>query len=171
MRWRFLRPFGGHMSVSIVNALNHASFVQRTVKPAISNTAGLSAGSSEGVATQAQLSSPNAQAQTALPTLDGSGTPEHAKTRDADDKIIAAWFKLMKPHAGNHSHFAENERKKDDPGRVPDPLYEPTKVTVPDSLKIITFNDLMRAMAPKKPHWKHYDDVSNQFQVGSHERD
>jgi hypothetical protein len=53
---------------------------------------------------------------------------------------------------------------------LPDPLYEPTKATVPDSLQIITFNNLMRALAPKKPHWKHYDHEGNQFQVGSQER-
>jgi hypothetical protein len=91
--------------------------------------------------------------------------------RDADDKMIAAWFKLMKPNSGDNSSPVKNDPGQDDPGRVPDPLYEPTKANVPSSLKIIEFNDLMRAFAPKKPHWKHYDDVSNQFQVGSQEHD
>ena len=103
--------------------------------------------------------------------LDAHDTQHHINSRDADDKIIAAWFKLMKPNADKNLGFAHHTRKDDDPGRVPDPLYEPTKATVPESLKIIEFNDLMRAFAPKKPHWKHYDDTSNQFQVGSKEQD
>ena len=108
------------------------------------------------------------QASTEPHALEGA---QQSAARDADDKIIAAWFKLLKPNAGKHTDTLHSDPKDDDPGRVPDPLYEPTKEHVPDSLKIITFNDLMRAIAPKKPHWKHYDDVSTQYQVGSQDRD
>lgn len=109
--------------------------------------------------------------QTKLQTQNQIDAHQPKAERDADDKIIAAWFKLMKPHRNTDSTHAKHDRDENDPGRVPDPLYEPTKENVPTSLKIIAFNDLMRALAPKKPHWKHYDDVSNQYQVGSQERD
>ena len=125
-----------------------------------------------------ELLSPLTEKVSGQATLDTALQPQNLTDgqqpkaeRDADDQIIAAWFKLMKPPRNTRSTHAAHDRDENDPGRVPDPLYEPTKENVPNSLKIITFNDLMRAMAPKKPHWKHYDDVSNQYQVGSQERD
>mgnify|MGYP006278768195 CR=1 FL=1 len=159
------------MSVSNVNSFAPLSFSQRPNKQSVSQTADLTASGDAllsvgegGVAEQVStVAAPSIHSNTA------SANQPHV--RDADDKIIAAWFKLMKPHRDGDSTFPHTHQKEDDPGRLPDPLYEPTKDKVPDSLKIITFNDLMRALAPKKPHWKHYDDVSNQYQVGSQERD
>ncbi len=155
------------MSISSMNGLNSPLFATRTFKQGNSNNADPTAGGQP----EAELLAGTAQEPSTRTVFDGAGADRQSAPRDANDKIIASWFRLMKPHDGRHSSFAEHDRKQDDPGRVPDPLYEPTKEHVPDSLHIITFNDLMRALAPKKPHWKHYDDVSNQFQVGSHERD
>ena len=159
------------MSISSVNFLNPSSFAPRAVKPTVSNPAGLSAGSPDATATGDDFTAAAVDAPAPAQFPAGSGTPNPSQIRDADDKIIAAWFQLMKPNVCHHSGFIDTERKRDYPGRLPDPLYEPTKATVPVSLQIITFNDLMRALAPKKPHWKHYDHERNQFQVGSQERD
>jgi len=159
------------MSVSSVNFLNPSSFAPRAVKPAVSIPAGLSAGSPDATVSGDEFTAAAIDEPAPAQSPAGSGTPNPSYRRDADDKIIAAWFQLMKPNVCHHSGFIDTERKRDDPGRLPDPLYEPTKATVPDSLQIITFNDLMRALAPKKPHWKHYDHERNQFQVGSQERD
>ena len=161
----------GVMSSTNLNFSNSVSFAPRTSRQGISNNAGLSASSSDIITSEDTLVSIPDHTQLKLQSMNGSSPSHSVNTRDADDKIIAAWFKLMKPNPEDNSSSVKNSSKEDDPGRVPDPLYEPTKATVPDSLKIITFNDLMRAFAPKKPHWKHYDDASNQFQVGSQERD
>ena len=152
------------MSISSLNSFSPPSFASRPLKQGTASQADLSAASPDAA-------SPEVETQSTLPAPNGAAASQGPKPRDADDKIIASWFKLMKPPSDRDSGFSHHDSKEDDPGRVPDPLYEPTKEHVPDSLQIITFNDLMRALAPKKPHWKHYDDASNQFQVGSQERD
>ena len=159
------------MLVSKLNTLPALSSKQVSAKPSASIGSPLSGPfTDEAAIDPAMLSNPQGiQAESA--SLHAANTAPTLDQRDADDKLIAAWFKLMKPPHDSGSTMFANKQKQDDPGRLPDPLYEPTKEHVPDSLKIITFNDLMRAFAPKKPHWKHYDDASTQFQVGSQEKD
>lgn len=144
---------------------------QGVAKPWVSNESHLSALSPDADPANIALQSKTENTQASDTPMSQGHTLSAANKRDDDDQLIAAWFKLMRPHSDSGTNIFANKQKQDDPGRLPDPLYEPTKAHVPDSLKIITFNDLMRAFAPKKPHWKHDDDASNQFQVGSQERD
>ena len=158
----------------LISKLNPAPLLtskQGAAKPLVSTKSDVSAQSTDAATVEITFQSKSDQSQASQLSMPEATNPLATNKRDADDQLIAAWFKLMKPHHGKDTSLFVNKQKHDDPGRLPDPLYEPTKAHVPDSLKIITFNDLMRAFAPKKPHWKHYDDVSTQFQVGSQEKD
>ena len=159
------------MTITQTNFFAPSAQTQRSPKPNTLNTSLNQNTPDEILSPLTKRDSGQATFETELQPQNQIDAHQPKAERDADDKIIAAWFKLMKPHRNTDSTQAKHDRDENDPGRVPDPLYEPTKENVPNSLKIITFNDLMRAMAPKKPHWKHYDDVSNQYQVGSQERD
>lgn len=153
------------MSVTSLKYSNPSTLPQRLQKQTASLTGQSSANPSEAMIEESGLLTTQENLHASNQGQNEIGIVTKQQTRDEDDKIIAAWFKLMKPHAYKNAHLTEKRAIEDDPGRVPDPLYEPTKENVPNSLKIITFNDLMRALAPKKPHWKHYDDVNSQFQV------
>jgi hypothetical protein len=159
------------MQISKLNIGPLLTSKQGAAKPLVLNEGYLSTLSPDASPAETVLQSQADNIQTMSASIPEGHTPSTSNKRDADDQLIAAWFKLMKPHDDKDSSLFTSRQKHDDPGRLPDPLYEPTKAHVPDSLKIITFNDLMRAFAPKKPHWKHYDDASDQFQVGSKERD
>jgi hypothetical protein len=158
------------MSITFFNPLALPTSTQRNTKSTSLSVATEYSAPSEILSTESEWTSKSATSQSADQENNIVTTNHPDNKRDADDEIIAAWFKLMKPHH-DRSANRKDAHHKNDPGRVPDPLYEPTKENVPNSLKIITFNDLMRALTPKKPHWKHYDDVSTQYQVGSQERD
>ena len=159
------------MSITQTSIFAPSGQAQRSPKPNTLNKTPHQDTTDERLSSLTEKVSGQATLDTALQPQKLTAAQQPTAERDADDKIIAAWFKLMKPPRNTGNTHAAHDRDENDPGRVPDPLYEPTKENVPNSLKIITFNDLMRAMAPKKPHWKHYDDVSNQYQVGSQERD
>ena len=158
----------------LISKLNPAPLLttkQGAAKPLVLTKSDVSAQSTDAATGEMIFQSKSDHSQASQLSMQEATNPLATNKGDADDQLIAAWFKLMKPHHGKDTSLFVNKQKQDDPGRLPDPLYEPTKAHVPDSLKIITFNDLMRAFAPKKPHWKHYDDTSTQFQVGSQERD